>query len=138
MSGTEETTMLEHGQPSVLVEGLSLRVSQAEGPRGCSSAHYPREVVLIRGENGSGKTTLLNVLSSHLRPDTGSVAYRVRGKTVLPARLSPEELAERGISRTWQDIRLFPTMTVLDNMLTADSWSRDSILRGRRHWPPLW
>jgi branched-chain amino acid transport system ATP-binding protein len=87
----------------------------------------PGELVMIRGANGSGKTTLLNILSGYMRPDSGNVAYYIRGKIVRPDELVPEQLAEYGIGRTWQDIRLFPTMTVLDNVLAADSWDRDSL-----------
>jgi len=79
----------------------------------------PGELALLRGENGSGKTVLLNVLSGHLAPDRGSVRLRLGDAWINAARSSPERLARLGVGRLWQDIRLFPSMTVLDNVLTA-------------------
>lgn len=77
------------------------------------------EIVLLRGENGSGKTTLLNMLSGYLAPDRGTVRLLLGGKWVNAHQTSPERLARLGVGRLWQDIRLFPTMTVLDNVLAA-------------------
>lgn len=77
------------------------------------------EIVLLRGENGSGKTTLLNMLSGYLAPDRGTVKLHLGGKWVNAQQSSPERLARLGLGRLWQDIRLFPTMTVLDNVLAA-------------------
>ena len=79
----------------------------------------PGELALLRGENGSGKTVLLNVLSGYIAPDRGSVRLRVGGTWIDATRASPEVLARRGVGRLWQDIRLFPSMTVLDNVLTG-------------------
>lgn len=77
------------------------------------------EVVLLRGENGCGKTTLLNVMSGYLHPDAGSVVLRIEGCPVNVGRHSPERIARLGVGRLWQDLRLFPTMTVLENVLAA-------------------
>src|SRR3990172_2571275 len=77
------------------------------------------ELVLLRGENGSGKTTLLNVISGYLAPDRGAVRLCLNEGWVDPSITSPESLARHGLGRLWQDIRLFPTLTVLDNVLAA-------------------
>ena len=79
----------------------------------------PGELVLLRGENGSGKTVLFNLLSGYLAPDRGEIRLKLGGAWVNPRVLGPERLARRGVGRLWQDIRLFPTMTVLDNVLAA-------------------
>lgn len=79
----------------------------------------PGELVVLRGENGSGKTVLFNVLSGYLTPDRGEVRIRLNGAWLNPSVTSPERLARRGVGRHWQDIRLFPTMTVLDNVLAS-------------------
>ena len=79
----------------------------------------PGELALLRGENGSGKTVLLNMLSGYLAPDRGSVKLQLGGDWIDAARTSPESLARRGVGRLWQDIRLFPSMTVLDNVLAG-------------------
>ena len=79
----------------------------------------PGELALLRGDNGSGKTVLLNILSGHLAPDRGSVSLRLGGRWINAVRSSPENLARRGVGRLWQDIRLFPSMTVLENVLAG-------------------
>jgi branched-chain amino acid transport system ATP-binding protein len=77
------------------------------------------ELALLRGENGSGKTVLLNVLAGYLAPDRGSVRLQLGGEWIDTTRWSPESLARRGVGRLWQDIRLFPSMTVIDNVLAG-------------------
>lgn len=91
------------------------------------------EVVLLRGENGSGKTTLLNILTGNLEPDSGVIQYAVNGSTRtyrFPRRwlqelnpwnhFRPEFVAREGIGRTWQDIRLFGSQSLRDNIAVAD------------------
>lgn len=90
------------------------------------------EVVLLRGDNGSGKTTLLNILTGYLEPEAGSIQLNTNGKTIkfnFPRpiqnhlnpvnRFTPEHLALSGIGRTWQEIRLFQTQSVIDNISMA-------------------
>lgn len=67
----------------------------------------------IVGPNGAGKTTLLNILSGYVRPTTGRV--QIEGRDVT--RLSPQRRVPLGVVRTFQNIRLFGGLTVLDNVL---------------------
>jgi branched-chain amino acid transport system ATP-binding protein len=73
------------------------------------------ELVGLIGPNGSGKTTLLNILSGHLAPDAGTVT--LDGRPI--AGLRPERLARLGVLRMFQLTRVFPRMSVLDNLLVA-------------------
>lgn len=73
------------------------------------------ELVGLIGPNGAGKTTAFNLLTGVYVPTTGSIHFD--GRSI--AGLKPYQIAGAGISRTFQNIRLFPTMTVLDNVRTA-------------------
>ncbi len=71
------------------------------------------EILGVIGPNGSGKTTMFNCISGVYRPDQGQVLFQ--GESLLG--LSPDAVAQRGIARTFQNLRLFLHMTVLDNLL---------------------
>lgn len=73
------------------------------------------ELAGIIGPNGSGKTTLFNVITGIYRPDRGAVLLEGEPVTGLP----PDEIARRGIVRTFQNIRLFRELTVVDNVRIA-------------------
>ena len=73
------------------------------------------EIFGIIGPNGAGKTTLFNVITGMARPAGGQVVYRGDDLTGLP----PHTVAARGIARTFQNIRLFGSLSVLDNLLIA-------------------
>ena len=73
------------------------------------------EVCALIGANGAGKTTLFNVLSGHLRPAAGRVA--IRGVPI--GRAAPSTCARFGIARTFQEVRLFPGLTVLEHALVG-------------------
>jgi branched-chain amino acid transport system ATP-binding protein len=72
-------------------------------------------VQAIIGPNGSGKTTLLNALSGASHADTGSI--RIGGKEVF--RLKPHRIARLGLARTFQNIRIFDNLSVLENVKVA-------------------
>jgi branched-chain amino acid transport system ATP-binding protein len=72
-------------------------------------------IVSVIGPNGAGKTTLFNCLSGIYRPESGSILLDGQEITGHP----PHEVSRRGLSRTFQNIRLFPEMTALENVLVA-------------------
>ncbi|MCI0558169.1 MAG: ATP-binding cassette domain-containing protein [Nitrososphaera sp.] len=104
---------------AVQAEHLSLAFGGQQILADVSFAIPRSKAVLLQGDNGSGKTTLLNVMSGFLRPDKGHLWLRLNGYHLDSVRASPEQLARTGLGRLWQDIRLFPTMTVLENVLAA-------------------
>ena len=81
-----------------------VRVAIAEG-----------ETLAVIGPNGSGKTSLFNCVTGIYRPTSGAI--RLRGESILG--LSPDEVTRRGIARTFQNLRLFHNMTVLDNIMVG-------------------
>jgi branched-chain amino acid transport system ATP-binding protein len=84
-----------------------------------------REIVGVIGPNGSGKTTMLHCLSGALVPDAGEV--RFLGKDVTGS--APFRITRMGISRSFQSLEDFPTLTVLDHLLLATQWRRPHLGR---------
>jgi branched-chain amino acid transport system ATP-binding protein len=72
-------------------------------------------IVSVIGPNGAGKTTFFNCLSGIYRPDGGTITLAGRDVTGRP----PHQLCRLGLARTFQNIRLFPEMSVLENVLVA-------------------
>jgi branched-chain amino acid transport system ATP-binding protein len=72
----------------------------------------PGEFVGLIGPNGAGKTTLFNLITSSVRPTAGHILFK--GNSIVGR--SPDRLSHLGISRTFQNIRLFPQMTVFENV----------------------
>jgi branched-chain amino acid transport system ATP-binding protein len=77
-------------------------------------------IVSVIGPNGAGKTTFFNCLSGIYRPDGGAILLDGRDITGR----APHEVCKLGMSRTFQNIRLFPEMTVLENVLVAQFQNR--------------
>jgi len=73
------------------------------------------EIVSIIGPNGAGKTTFFNTLTGIYQPEEGQITFN--GKSLLRHR--PDQIAERGIARTFQNIRLFGNLSVIENVLVG-------------------
>ena len=74
------------------------------------------EILGVIGPNGAGKSTVFNLLSGHIRPTSGRILFD--GLDITWS--SPDTIAQRGVGRTFQNIRLFPSMTVLENVTCAE------------------
>src|ERR1700674_4282302 len=76
----------------------------------------PGEVVALIGPNGAGKTTLFNVVTRVYKPESGAVL--VDGESVL--KMAPHHVIRHGLARTFQNVALFRSMSVLENVLVGD------------------
>jgi branched-chain amino acid transport system ATP-binding protein len=76
---------------------------------------WPKEIISVIGPNGAGKTTVFNLITGIYRPSGGDI--RLAGKSLVG--LKPDQIVVRGITRTFQNIRLFNNMTVLENVLVG-------------------
>jgi branched-chain amino acid transport system ATP-binding protein len=97
------------------VEGVSIRFGGLVAIDDLSMTVDEHQICSVIGPNGAGKTTLLNCLSRLYHPARGHITFD--GVDLLGQR--PHELAALGIARTFQNLALFPQMTVLDNVMTG-------------------
>ena len=95
------------------VEGISKRFGGLRALEEINIAFRRNAVHGIIGPNGAGKTTLFNVITGQIRPDSGSI--RLEGSLLPP--LSPHQLVPLGVARTFQNLRLFKELDVLENVL---------------------
>jgi branched-chain amino acid transport system ATP-binding protein len=84
------------------------------------------EILGLIGPNGAGKTTLFNVVTGIFRPSAGSIRYR--GENLVG--LKPNNICRLGIARTFQLVRTFPTMTVLENVLVGARYGKKGGRKG--------
>ncbi|MGR6916404.1 ABC transporter ATP-binding protein [[Actinomadura] parvosata] len=100
---------------SLRTEGLTKAFGGVLAVNGATVELRDGAVNGLIGPNGSGKTTFFNIVTGLVRPDSGRVLYRDRDIT----RHAPHRVAHAGIGRTFQLCRIFPRLTVLENMLVA-------------------
>jgi ABC-type branched-subunit amino acid transport system ATPase component len=109
------------------IEGLTKQFGGVSAVDHCSFEVQAGTITALIGPNGSGKTTAFNMITGYLKADSGTI--RFRDQTI--ARPRPADLYRRGLSRTFQQARIFPELSVEENVVVAAgySWSQ---LFGRR------
>jgi len=86
------------------------------------SLYIPKgKITALIGGNGTGKTTLFNIISGFVECDFGQILYKTNHRTADLTKRKSHEIATLGIGRMFQDNHIFLNLTVLDNMLIADS-----------------
>jgi branched-chain amino acid transport system ATP-binding protein len=112
------------GRVLLEVDNVTLRFGGVVALNEVTFELYEGEILGLIGPNGAGKTTAFNVMSGVFRPTEGEVRFngdRVSGR-------KPHHISRMGISRTFQNIRLFPEMTALENvMVGTDSRHKTSV-----------
>jgi branched-chain amino acid transport system ATP-binding protein len=117
------------------VRGLSKRFGGLHAVRDVSFTVRRGTVKALIGPNGAGKTTLFHLVSGVLAPDAGSVLLGGEPLDGQP----PHRIAARGLSRTFQQIRLFGQMTALENvMVGVHPRSKAGFVAGMLHLPWTW
>jgi branched-chain amino acid transport system permease protein len=118
--------------PLLIIRGLSKRFGGVIAVDGLDLDVWPGQIVGLIGPNGSGKTTVFNLTSGVYPLDSGAVTFDGRELAGQP----PTSIVLGGISRTFQNIRLFSSMTVLENVQTALHTAGDyGLLAAFVQWP---
>src|SRR5215470_4671136 len=107
--------MARTSAPLLEVRDVSLRFGGIVALDGVSFENEEGQIVGLIGPNGAGKTTLFNCVSRLYTPNTGDVLFG--GISIIGD--TPHRVAARGIGRTFQNLALFPTMTVLQNAMVG-------------------
>src|SRR5437660_1878366 len=107
---------VNHGsEPLLKLTRVSKRFGGLAAVQDLDLEVWPQEIVSVIGPNGAGKTTVFNLITGIYRPSSGDVLLASRSINGL----SPDKVLRRGIARTFQNIRLFNNMTVLENVLVG-------------------
>lgn len=117
------------------IDTLSKRFGGLKAVNEVSFSVTAGTIKALIGPNGAGKTTLFNLISGVIAPDSGVISFC--GKQVQGLR--PHQVATRGMARTFQHIRLFPKMSVLENiMIGRHIHSRAGFVAGMLNIPYTW
>jgi len=103
------------GTQFLSISGLSKSYHALKAVSSFSADFDPGRIYGLIGTNGAGKTTVLNMIAGLEKPSSGSIIFQ--GREIAGS--SPERITRYGIGRTFQNLRLFTSMTVLDNVLAA-------------------
>lgn len=119
------------------VHGVSKRFGGVVALNQCSLMIESGKVTALVGPNGAGKTTLFDIISGLIPADEGEVILNeTRSGTHVLTHLRPDQIANLGICRTWQHVRLFRSLTIFDHLLMVsdndDTKLWKQLVRGKR------
>ena len=103
------------GEPVLEVKNISLSFGGVKAITDSTFSVLEHEIKAIIGHNGAGKSSLLNCINGIYQPQEGSIAF----KGEVLEKITPNLIAKKGISRTFQNLALFKRMSVLDNILVG-------------------
>lgn len=109
----ERSERVVPGEVLLEIDGIQLRFGGVVAINDVTFTVHTGELFAIIGPNGAGKTSIFNTISQVYVPQVGDIRWK--GESIKGMR--PDRVAGRGIARTFQNIELFPQMTVLDNLL---------------------
>lgn len=106
--------------PLLEIDGLMRRFGGLLAVDNVAFSVMPGEIAGLLGPNGSGKTTVLNLVSGALAPHSGTI--RLQGETI--SGLAPHRITRRGVARTFQLVRVLPSLTCQENVLAGLAFGR--------------
>ena len=107
------------GAPLLEVERLTMRFGGLVAIDDLSFTAYQRQITAIIGPNGAGKTTVFNCLTGFYKPTVGQLTFHADDQQLLLEQMDGFRIARAGLARTFQNIRLFGQMSVLENLVVA-------------------
>lgn len=115
-------------ESAMVILNLRKRLDDVEVLAGVNTCLRKGEITAFIGPNGAGKTTLFNAVSGEIRPDVGRVIFE--GRDIIGR--EPWDIARMGIGKVFQDVRVFSSLSVIDNVVAALQRRED-----RRLWNSL-
>jgi branched-chain amino acid transport system ATP-binding protein len=113
-------------EPLLDVQHLTMRFGGLVAIDDLSFVASQREITAIIGPNGAGKTTVFNCLTGFYKPTVGQLTFHADGQKLLLEQMEGFRIARAGVARTFQNIRLFGQMSVLENLIVAQ---HDALMR---------
>lgn len=127
-----EQAVEQTGEPLLKMDKVSKHFGGLAAVQDVDLQIFPQEIISVIGPNGAGKTTVFNLITAIYRPTGGNIVFD--GQSLVKQR--PDTIVKRGITRTFQNIRLFNNMSVMENVLVGQHTQlRANILGSIFHTP---
>ncbi len=110
---TENSKMVQNENPMLDIKAVTKSFAGVTAVDQVDMNIKRGELISLIGPNGSGKTTMFNCITGFLRPEEGNIFFK--GEDITQER--PDKIALRGISRTFQNLRILPGLTVFENLM---------------------
>jgi branched-chain amino acid transport system ATP-binding protein len=127
-----ELAVEQTNEPMLKLTGVSKHFGGLAAVQDLDLEVRQKEIISVIGPNGAGKTTVFNLITGIYRPSAGEIL--LAGRSL--AGLTPDKVLKRGIARTFQNIRLFNNMTVLENVLVGQHTQLKAGILGSTFRPP--
>jgi branched-chain amino acid transport system ATP-binding protein len=111
-------------EPILRIEDVVKKFGEVAALDHCSFTIERGSMTGLIGPNGAGKTTLFNLVTGVLQPDTGHVYFK--GEDITGKK--PHKIAQKGVGRTYQIIRIFPKMTLLENLIVVGKGKESRVI----------
>jgi branched-chain amino acid transport system ATP-binding protein len=128
-----EQAVEQTGDPLLKLDKVSKHFGGLAAVQDVDLQIFPQEIISVIGPNGAGKTTVFNLITAIYRPSAGDIIFD--GQSLV--KLRPDMIVRRGIARTFQNIRLFNNMSVMENVLVGEHTQLKASIMGALFHTPL-